>query len=105
MEEINMYLAKEFNFLEENMMKAMQKQKAENSRFNEQCKQLKGISSELKEATEYLASHVNACEDHLGVNADQRNKSQMMNHTQNSSIYNINNRSGSFDPSSPTIPG
>ena len=65
--DINRYLNKEIHYLEELIAKAQTKQKAENSRFQYQCTQVKDIANELDDHRMDLVKRVINVEDHLGV--------------------------------------
>ena len=66
-DDINKYLTKEIHYLEELINKAQSKQKAENSRFQYQCTQVKEIANELDDHRMELLKRVINVEDHLGV--------------------------------------
>ena len=65
--DINKYLNKEIHYLEELISKANTKQKAENSRFQYQCQQVKQIANELDDHRMALVKRVVNVQDHLGV--------------------------------------
>ena len=66
-DDINRYLNKEIHYLEELISKAQTKQKAENSRFQFQCQQVKEIANELDDHRMELVKRTVNVEDHLGV--------------------------------------
>ena len=67
MEDINKYLTKEIHYLEELISKAQTKQKAENSRFQFQCQQVKDIANSLDDHRMQLVKRNVNFEDHLGI--------------------------------------
>ena len=67
MEDINKYLTKEIHYLEELISKAQTKQKAENSRFQYQCQQVKDIANNLDDHRMSLVKRNVNIEDHLGI--------------------------------------
>ena len=66
-EDIDRYLNKEIHYLEELIGKAQIKQKAENSRFQYQCQQVKNIANELDDDRMSLVKRMVNIEDHLGI--------------------------------------
>ena len=66
-DDINKYLNKEIHYLEELINKAQTKQKAENSRFQFQCQQVKNIANELDDHRMHLVKRTVTIEDHLGI--------------------------------------
>ena len=65
--EIDKYLQKEIHYLEELINKSQTKQKAENSRFQYQCQQVKEIANELDDHRMELVKRTINVEDHLGI--------------------------------------
>lgn len=66
-DDIDRYLHKELSYLEELINKSQIKQKAENSRFQYQCQQVKQIANELDDERMGLVKRVINIEDHLGI--------------------------------------
>ena len=60
-------MTKEIHYLEELILKANQKQKAENSRFYYQSSQVKEIANELDDHRIELVKRLVTVEDHLGI--------------------------------------
>ena len=65
--DIDKYLSKEIHYLEELINKSQTKQKAENSRFQYQCQQVKDIANELDDHRMELVKRTINIEDHLGI--------------------------------------
>ena len=67
MDDIDKYLSKELKYLDELINKNQVKQKAENSRFQFQCQQVKQLANELDDERMQLVKRVINIEDHLGI--------------------------------------
>jgi DNA-directed RNA polymerase subunit M/transcription elongation factor TFIIS len=68
--DIQRYLEKETNILEEVINKSQQRQKAEHSRFNNQGTQIKKMLIDLDEERNQAVKRVQKVENALGVNTD-----------------------------------
>ena len=71
--DINKYLNKEINYLEQLINKAQIKQKAENSRFQYQCQHCKVIANDLDDQRMVLVKRTIHISDHLGVDSGPLN--------------------------------
>ena len=90
-EDIDKYLNKEVHYLEELIHKAQVKQKAENSRFQYQCQQVKEIANELDDHRLLLVKRVMNVSDHLGIDTGPLNTETISLSGNHPDVAQINN--------------